>query len=731
MVLGLVLQISNGSVQISMAVISHHLDCIGEYLSLLGMHSEATAAGIMSTNILRLLARGNSSVAPCLALALDNLSRRYCHQMRCDLALQASQQSLDLCYNCSESSPDVDNRPLFLAALITHSSNLRLAGIPDAAISIAQEAVIVSQLILTKLVGLFTTKSGAQLVRPQDKWTAAKCCAAFFTLASAYSSAGRYYEAFLASQEGLETVVKFSGAVLAPIASDVDTAIDLLCRMAEAGELSRATLADNVVMFRNLARIYLEEFASPFLSILHAHVYFRGQADPSSHVPNELRIFLEPNPDSQPPLLVVLSDPATAIEDFNGVVEDAVYAFYASSVTFVEATSSLIQCFFISHFDRATMVLRKVGASLIANPSVSPGVLAGAVIEIFDTLQLVSHSEQSSLLEVMTDLIRHLCTLVGSQQASWKTRQHFTFALSSYFCIAWLGGRLDEALVLTYEAIKCLRSGSDNEEGDEELCDWLLCRSFILFDLGRFPEAAGVLQDIADDDIRRYTFVNFYHSLVRSRILRQFGKADEALHLLSERTSAVYPQYRENYGLLIELADIHLDLGNSRQALRDAERVVALYRASPIELISSQAEHVKYALARALNSLSNCLAAVGRNEEGLLAVQEAAALILPLNRTPLPIAWSTVLLRPQELAAITLCTLSLRLAALGNTQEALLNVQEAVNLCRELVLLAVRHKPFLASTLKNLSTQLWNVGRRDEAIAALKEVSALDNVDEP
>ncbi|KAJ7891228.1 hypothetical protein B0H14DRAFT_2289248, partial [Mycena olivaceomarginata] len=65
--------------------------------------------------------------------------------------------------------------------------------------------------------------------------------------------------------------------------------------------------------------------------------------------------------------------------------------------------------------------------------------------------------------------------------------------------------------------------------------------------------------------------------------------------------------------------------------------------------------------------------------------------------------------------------LSLRLVTSGKAQPALLNTEKATELYRELVALAPRHLPTLASSLRNLGSILWDVGCRDEAIAACEE----------
>ncbi|KAJ7754900.1 hypothetical protein B0H14DRAFT_3600188 [Mycena olivaceomarginata] len=88
-----------------------------------------------------------------------------------------------------------------------------------------------------------------------------------------------------------------------------------------------------------------------------------------------------------------------------------------------------------------------------------------------------------------------------------------------------------------------------------------------------------------------------------------------------------------------------------------------------------------------------------------------------------PHMWGIFLytIRKQELGANAFHALSLRLVTSGKAQPALLNAEKATELYRELVALAPRHLPTLASSLRNLGSILQGIGRRDEAIATCEE----------
>ncbi|KAJ7891210.1 hypothetical protein B0H14DRAFT_2158512, partial [Mycena olivaceomarginata] len=113
------------------------------------------------------------------------------------------------------------------------------------------------------------------------------------------------------------------------------------------------------------------------------------------------------------------------------------------------------------------------------------------------------------------------------------------------------------------------------------------------------------------------------------------------------------------------------------------------------------------------------LATLGRNDEALAAAQEAVS----VYTENAPHMWGKFLytIRKQELGANAFHTLSLQLAPFGKAQQALQNAEKATELYRELVALAPRHLPTLASSLRNLGSILWDVDCREEAVAACEE----------
>jgi tetratricopeptide (TPR) repeat protein len=123
-------------------------------------------------------------------------------------------------------------------------------------------------------------------------------------------------------------------------------------------------------------------------------------------------------------------------------------------------------------------------------------------------------------------------------------------------------------------------------------------------------------------------------------------------------------------------------------------------------------------LAASLNDLSLALAAVGRREEALAAIQEAADLYRELTA-----AWPDAF--TPNLAGV-LTNLSLALGELGRWEEALAAIEEAVTVCRGLAATwPDAFTPDLAASLTNLSNALGELGRWEEALAAIQEAADL------
>jgi tetratricopeptide (TPR) repeat protein len=134
-------------------------------------------------------------------------------------------------------------------------------------------------------------------------------------------------------------------------------------------------------------------------------------------------------------------------------------------------------------------------------------------------------------------------------------------------------------------------------------------------------------------------------------------------------------------------------------------RIVATYPAGTAERASWQGTY------------STLLAALGRREEALAAIEEAVSIHRDLA------AAHPDTFRPA--LASSLSNQSGRLAELGRREEALAAIEEAVSIRRNLA--AARpgaFRPDLAASLNNLSSCLVGLGRYEEALAAVEEAAA-------
>ncbi|MFJ9690605.1 tetratricopeptide repeat protein [Kitasatospora sp. NPDC101183] len=121
-------------------------------------------------------------------------------------------------------------------------------------------------------------------------------------------------------------------------------------------------------------------------------------------------------------------------------------------------------------------------------------------------------------------------------------------------------------------------------------------------------------------------------------------------------------------------------------------------------------------LATSLNSLSNRVASVGQGEEGLAAVEEAVRIRRVLAGED-PDTYLPYL-------AVSLNNLSLRLRDANRHDAALAAIQEAVGIRRNLARTNPNvHLPDLAITLINLAAGLGEARRQSEGLAALQEAT--------
>ena len=162
-----------------------------------------------------------------------------------------------------------------------------------------------------------------------------------------------------------------------------------------------------------------------------------------------------------------------------------------------------------------------------------------------------------------------------------------------------------------------------------------------------------------------------------------------------------------------QLAVALAQLGRREEALEAITEAAAAYRT----LAEARPDAFLPDLAGSLNNQSNRLASLGQREEALEAITEAAAAYRTLAET-----------RPDAFLpnlATSLNNQSNCLADLGRREEALEAITEAVQIRRTLA--ETRPDAFLpnlATSLNNQSNRLASLGRREEALEAITEAAA-------
>ncbi|KAJ7031041.1 hypothetical protein C8F04DRAFT_1365002 [Mycena alexandri] len=703
-VLGMVIETQDEDNGFSVKDLVEDLITLGAYLSMLGMQSEASASAHLTVHFLRsLIPRDDfAGVLPRLIFSLCIHSKRHQYTCQHDLALQASMQGISLCDILLQVAPEVDNSSVFLMALLTQTDNLQIQGLLEDAITTAEKAVVICRPMLAQIMCTYPFHGGRQQLSPEDEWRAAKCCEAFFMLGRALSLAKSYLAAHQSWKEGLERVVGLAGSVPPP--PGIHTIFNHLCRMANDGALSLATLSDVITLHEALGNLYHRDFTLCFLPVLYAHAYIcdhNNHGGSNSGIP--FSVVVEPTPGL---LSLGISEEFNSLSIPTSLIEKAIFAVYASNSPpeVVYPISSLIQYFFANDFDRTSTVLRRVLKSLKNTLGGPANIVSFAVAKLSDILPVVRLPHQVIILDIIAELVTHLRVIVYK---SPKNTDCFLYALWWQFWGWWFAGCLEQALAVSHEAIHLISTNN------KDVSDWVLDQAFVLFEMGHTGDAYEVLEKIpsaedgADDDNRFYTFVH-------SHILRRMGRNQEALLFLTEMSTRSISQLGSRI-IATDMAAVKLSLDQLNPALQCAETAVLLCREDTLDI---DAVDAKGALMYALITLSDCLAAVGRHVDGLSASREAAALAKYLNE-PL-VNWPSVV-RSSELKANAFHTYSLRLLSLAETKKALSNAENATALYRDLISLAPRHLTLLSLSLRNLASILWSVGRQDEAILACKE----------
>ncbi|KAJ7485506.1 hypothetical protein FB451DRAFT_58770 [Mycena latifolia] len=536
-----------------------HMDSIialdlGAQLATLGFDTEAMAWQAITVQILRQLAQipGDHCLAviPPLAFALEELSMQYSAQSQDERALQVSRQALDLYQFSLESSPEIDNRISYVSSLITHSRNLCRAKQALATISITQEAVVMCRPVLEQMLGK-TFKSGSESFA-EDEYKVVRSSDTFFALAAAFSAAARPREAYEASKDGLRFLLRFSraGLISSPNPRHVDRFLDVLCEMAGDGNLTLGLLAHSVFLFRNLARIYPEDFSWRFLWLLYAYVYLCEQVSSSglAHGLKNFRFFVNAKHRNFVQNLV----PDTSsyftrhIDNFDkhgGVTEDVIRAFFTSrhSRARDDEIFPFIRNIFFTHFDQASTALHDAITTLATATHIDSRALKRALEDIHSLLPSVSRSNQVQLLEIAAKITTHIRPASESMSPSESHIGWSAEELPQAYWSVRLVGPSGNALT-SDEAIEYLARGSSKteEKTPSGLRYWVICRALVLWETARLPEAIQAIQRVGKTLFpmpspatpRGEVIELLVYSAIQIRILQRTGNYTEARRML-------------------------------------------------------------------------------------------------------------------------------------------------------------------------------------------------------
>ncbi|KAJ7640825.1 hypothetical protein DFH06DRAFT_1334543 [Mycena polygramma] len=245
--------------------------------------------------------------------------------------------------------------------------------------------------------------------------------------------------------------------------------------------------------------------------------------------------------------------------------------------------------------------------------------------------------------------------------------------------------------------------------------------------MSRIPEAIQIVQQLRMvlADSAEITEIDTLCLLLQTRILRRMGRIGEALQILRKRVNMA--RACGILVLLVDLAELMGLAGCHRRALWEAELVMATCENLQIGRKSEEWPLVVHALT----IYSNCLAAVGQNGKALWAAQQAVQFY---DAHASNVCETLYTVRQHKVGANAFRTLASRYATADASGEpepdqALLAVANTIGLYCELVELAPRHLPTLASSLLDFASTLLTMGRRDQSFAACQEaVSIMRNV---
>ncbi|KAK7001304.1 Tetratricopeptide repeat family [Favolaschia claudopus] len=710
-ILGTVLEVNGGADVLSLGSLIGDSSDMYELdfgLRQIGKHSDAIAWGHLRIHLLHYAAEKGYGfgILPQVADALCGISYAHRSRFEFDSAVIFSQKSLHLWLHLSESLPEANNRIGPLCSMVCLAQNLLKAEENMTALSAAQDAVSFAQSMVEDLI------ESSFLTAPQE-CEAVTCCDAFLVLARIQSSLNRSLDSYKAFVEGFQISCRLAVPGQPPAGEDIDCFIDTISREAEEGRLSLPMLAECVSLFRDLASIYPPEFSCQFLYLLHAYTYF-SQQDCGTLCMDTMRRFLEPTSASPPPAL----DFTRPMQLQPSMLEETLRFFCNVAWAAWSNVVPLMQNILVAHFLPAMDALHAVTHEPVFNM-----LSLYAILNITRVAFLfLSEAEHAVLLRVVAGAVGHFRASAVPLDPTWEPL--FVRPLYDLCVLCLRTGLLDEGFAFCSSVVAYLQTQvSAVTAADPWQKKIERLQIFTLFEAARLSAAIGCAQQTMVMPFNEEDDIEFFLSCIdRTRILRRIGRHSEALHVVNRAIKTVSPVYWKDGRtvdlslFLTELTLIWSGLEQPQKALVNAERVVA---ACEEVNIGDADEELLCVQIHSWIILSNCLAALGRQEKAL----ETAQIAVSSYTQNAEKMWEDFLfmIRKQELGGNAYFALSLRLAASGESEQALLSGQHAISLYRQLVALAPRHLPTLASSLRHQASILWTLVRPHDAIAACEE----------
>ncbi|KDQ08609.1 hypothetical protein BOTBODRAFT_191626 [Botryobasidium botryosum FD-172 SS1] len=160
-----------------------------------------------------------------------------------------------------------------------------------------------------------------------------------------------------------------------------------------------------------------------------------------------------------------------------------------------------------------------------------------------------------------------------------------------------------------------------------------------------------------------------------------------------------------------------LEVSTSVDTFKGFQHVRAWIQATFPEYTDLMSNEFNSRLAGILFDISDRMSYMDRREEALLAIQEAVELRRLIEGEPTSLM--------SDLSS-SLRNLSDRLSDVGRREDALVASQESVELCRQLAeRRPAEFNPELAASLNSLSVHLSSLGQREDALAATRETTGL------